>query len=182
MPDLMHLSPGEIATGVVLFGGAITVIAGWWKVIRPRWRKVASTVVAIRDAILGRDEIHDSITGAKIADALPGMGVRTAHLEQQMTHQVEQMGHQVAQMRELTQVVKTLAETQSRQQDHGARLDAHDAQFAVVNERLTKVELGAAERVVARVESTAAFRAIEEAIKAQPDHEGDVVDEDPAED
>lgn len=170
--NLEHLSPGQIGAAIVLLGAVISVMAGWVKWARPRWRRLTGTAIAIRDAILGRDEVHDSITGAKLAEALPGMGVRTALLEQQVSQQV-------VHLTELTKVVKTLADTQKRQQDHGARLDAHDSRFSVVEDRLTKVELAAAERIVGKVESIAAYRAIEEVAKTMPDIEGQVVEDSP---
>ena len=117
------------------------VLVGWFRLVRPRILRGRSEVTAIHDSILGRDAIVDSITGREIEPALPGVGVRLAATE-------EHLGV-------LAQAVATIAESHVRLEDH--------------EQRLTRLEEASVERIVSRAESAAGWRAMEEAIKAEPD-------------
>lgn len=128
----------------VILGGLVTVVAalvGWWRVVRPRIRRTRGEIVAIRDSILGREAIIDTITGVERAPALPGIGVRMAANEENLSR--------------LTDAVAKIAESHVRLENHEQRIKA--------------LEDASVERVVARAESAQAWRAIDTAIKATPD-------------
>lgn len=134
------------ATGSALSVCALlAVVASWMKWIRPHIRKTREDGVAIRDAILGRDPIIDSITKKEIAPALPGIGQRMATVEQALV---------------------TFAQNQHDLEELRSRVDGHDA-------RIEALETGTVERVVTKVESAAAWRAMEAAVLATPDEEGE---------
>lgn len=135
----------------------LTALFSWLKWLRPRYRKAQHDGVAIRDAILGRDAVVDSITGKELAPALPGIGQRMAHQEQQMTT--------------MTNAVAQLAETHAQLIEVNRSLVDHES-------RLQKLEAAAVERVVTRAESAAAWRAMEAAHKAQPEVDADVIEPD----
>jgi hypothetical protein len=118
----------------------LTAVFAFFRWVRPKLKQAASDIQAGRDALIGRDAIHDTITGKELVPALPGIGVRMATTEQQMGV--------------LTDAVAKLA-------DSTLRLDDHD-------NRLRRLEEGVVERVVTRAESTAAWRAVE-AIATHPD-------------
>lgn len=140
-------------TGLALsLCGLLVIVAGWVRWARPRLRKTREDGVAIRDAILGRDPVIDSITKKEIAPALPGIGQRMAHQESQMS--------------EMTRAVTQLAETHAQMAE--VRAEVHD-----LSGRVGKLEEAAVERVVTRAESAAAWRAMEAAALAKPDEEAD---------
>lgn len=111
----------------------LTAAFAFFKWVRPRLQRVVSDVRAGRDALVGRDAVHDSITGRVISPELPGIGVRMATTETQMTL--------------LTDAVAKIADSHVLLEDHGRRIKA--------------LEAGSVERVAARVESTSAWRAVE---------------------
>ena len=156
MPDLSPL-----AAAIVTAGAVLAVLGGWWRWLGPMWRDLRRDFRASRDALIGRDALVDSITGREIAPALPGMGVRMDLQETITKHQSEQMAV-------LTDAVARLA-------DQSAAIDDHE-------HRIKMLEEAHAERLLNKVEQAAAFRAMEQAIKATPDLESTAVDEDPAED
>lgn len=125
----------------------VSAVIGWLRWVRPKIHRGKREVTAVRDAILGRDPIVDSITGEEIEPALPGMGVRMAHQEQQSRDQQ-------LQMQILTDAVSKLAESHTR-------LDA-------IENRVKVLEDSAIERVVARAEAAHAWRAMAAAAEAQP--------------
>lgn len=136
----MNLAEVSATTGLALsLCALLAVLGGWLRWIRPRWRNGRREITAVRDAILGREAQFDSITGKEISPALPGMGVRMAHQEQQMEL--------------ITSAVARLAETHERLENHESRIK--------------KLEDAAVERVVARAESAAAWRAMEAAHLAE---------------
>lgn len=57
------------------------LIPVWLKWIRPKWRAFIHDVAAGRDALVGRDAIHDPLSGTQIAPALPGVGKRMETIE-----------------------------------------------------------------------------------------------------
>jgi len=144
------MNASEIASSIVLLGAVVGALALLWtKVGRRSWRAYRSArtkVTAVSDAILGRDAVVDTITGREIAPALPGMGVRMAHQEQQMEA--------------ITAAVTRLASQQEALTDHERRIKA--------------LEEASVERVVTKAESAAAFRAIEAvAQQNHVDHESE---------
>jgi hypothetical protein len=128
------------AGAVVVLGSALGIIFGWLRWVRPRMRTAAREIAAVRDSILGREAVTDSITGAELSPALPGMGVRVAETERHLGV--------------LAQAVATIAESHVRLEDHEARL--------------VRLEEAAVERVVARAESTAAWAAMQAASESKP--------------
>jgi len=133
---------GLIVSLIVICGAVL----GWVRWVRPRIRRGSKEIVAVRDAILGRDPITDSVTGKEIAPALPGMGVRMATTEENL---------------------RVLAEAVAKIADSHLRLDDHEV-------RLKNLEDARVERVVARAESAQAWRTIEKAIQAEPDETPDL--------
>ncbi|GAB3776807.1 putative coiled-coil protein SlyX [Nocardioides ginsengisegetis] len=133
---------------LILLGGALAVLAGWLRWVRPKIRNTRRDTVAIRDAILGRDAIVDTITQQELAPALPGIGQR--------------MAHQEAQMQTMTEAVTQLAQTHQQMAEVRAEVKS-------LAGRVEKLEAGTVERIVTRAESAAAFRAIEAAHNSHPD-------------
>ena len=123
----------EAAAKIFLtFVAVAVVIIGWFKWLRPRLKKVNAESVAIRDAILGRDAILDSITGEERVPALPGIGMRMATVEEALV---------------------ALADVHVKMLDH--------------EERIRSLETGSLERIAARADSVAAFKAIEAIAKEE---------------
>ena len=142
---------GDWLTFTLALCGLLTVLVGWLKWVRPRYRRGRTQFVAARDSIIGRPAVYDSITGAEREPALPGVGVRLANTE-------EHLGT-------LAQAVATLAESHALLEDHTLRISNHE-------DRIKDLEEARVERIVGKVESAAAFRAMEAATKAQPDDDG----------
>jgi hypothetical protein len=129
--------------------GIATAVGVFLRWVRPKLKQGASDIRAGRDALVGRDAVYDSITGAELVPALPGIGVRMATTEQQMGV--------------LTDAVAKLA-------DNDGRLNTLEQWRAEVEQWRQAVDAGVVERVVTRAESTAAWRAVE-AIATQPEHD-----------
>lgn len=150
--DVDHLTLAQGCGAIITIGAVLAVVGGWLKVIRPRWKKFSKKAVAALDSIVGRDEVRDSITDELKIPALPGIGVRMAAVEHS---------------NEITAIaIQKLVDQQEHLIKMGKRVDEHE-------DRITKLETNQVERVVARAETTAAYRAIETAIKATPDIESD---------
>lgn len=146
---------------VLLVGAAGALVAGWIKKVKPRLREREQDRIAQRDVLLGRPPIYDTIIPTKeIAPALPGIGQRMAEQESLSSRQAEQLA-------EMTRALTTLAESHKHQLVQDARLDAHEREIGDHGDRLSKLENAAVERVVARAESAAAWRAMEAAHLAE---------------
>jgi hypothetical protein len=156
VPDL-----NPIAAAIITLGAVCGVIAAFLKWVRPKWRNARAKWIRMVDSIAGRDAIIDSITGEEKVPALPGIGVRMAA--------VERHGEMLA------VAVQKLVDQQVHQEKMERRVDE-------IEGRVEKLELGTAERVVTKVESIAAYRAMEQALNSDPPLNGEVVDEDPVED
>ena len=144
------MTPAEaipLAVGLIAIIGAVL---GWLKWLRPKIRRGKAEVVAVRDAILGRDAISDSITGREIEPPLPGVGVRVAHVE-------ESQRETSRQIESIAVAITKLASQQEAIEDHEARIE--------------QLEKAAVERIVTKQESAQAWRAMEAAANAQPDDE-----------
>ena len=158
MPDLTTINAvtGALIALLTLMG----ILVGYLRWIRPRWRKFRGDVTGVRDALLGRDPVVDSITGREVQPALPGMGVRMDLQERQM---------------EMMQVAVTKLVDQQKAIVH------LEDRVTGVESRVKALEDAAVERVVTRAESVAAWRAMEAAASSGQDRPGDdVVDEPPA--
>ncbi len=138
MPDLTSLNEFTATAGSAL--ALLGVVVTWVKVLRPRWRKAHQEVVAVKTALIGRDEIRDPVTNELLSPAQEGIGVRQARTESQMEI--------------LTDAVAKIADSHLRLENHEGRLKA--------------LEDAAVERVVSKVESAQMFQAMESAIKATP--------------
>jgi hypothetical protein len=144
----MNLTTAQSVLALIL---AVAAVVGLVLSVRrwasPRWRNVKGDGVAMRDAVIGRPAVVDTITGKELAPALPGIGVRMAHQEQQM---------------ELLAVTVTkLVDQQTHQRALEQRVNLHD-------DRIRALEEAAVERVVGKAESAQAWSAMEAAIKATP--------------
>jgi hypothetical protein len=140
-----------VAGGLVVLLGALF---GWLRWIRPRARRAASRVGAALDTIAGREAIVDNITGRELAPALPSIGERMDTMERTVSLLAQQQAHQAVQDREIA----TLA----------GRVDA-------VENDVQQLKDGTIERVAARAESVAAWRAVE-AVAKQPADEAPELD------
>jgi hypothetical protein len=128
-------------TGVIVgVGAALGVVLACLRWVRPRFRRTVQEATAMRDSILGRDAVVDSITGAELAPALPGVGVRLAETEKHLGV--------------LAEAVATIAESHVRLEDHEGRIVA--------------LERAAVERIVNRVDSAAAWGAMQAASESTP--------------
>lgn len=155
--DTAHLSPGQILGGIVLLGGAVTVLAGWWKFARPRWKELQRKVSAVFDSVAGRDPIIDPSNGREISPALPGIGVRMSDMEDWRAQQAELM-------QSLTEAVTRLADQAPA--------------IADLERRVTNLESATTERIVNKVEAVKALEVIEAALQATPDIEGEAFEAD----
>lgn len=152
----MNLTSLNDTTDTLLaIGGVVTVFAGWWRWVRPRWKRFWRKLVAALDSIVGRDAIVDSITGEEKVPALPGIGVRMAHQERLTAENTKSMI-------ELTETVATLAKVVEHQSRLDVLVEDHE-------KRLTALEAARVEQMIARKESTAAYEAIAAAHKGAAD-------------
>lgn len=129
--SIAELFPWLVGAAALI--GALAVI---WKAIRrartASWGAIGDAV-KIRDSIIGRPAMVDSITGEEKSPALPGIGQRMDTVER---------------------AVATLA-------DQHRVLDDHE-------DRLKRLEVASAERIVNRSDSAQAWRAMTAAIEATP--------------
>lgn len=143
------LEPSQAIIPTLVGGLAVlSAVVGWLRWIRPRFHHASSQVVAVRDSILGRDPIVDSITGRIIEPALPGVGVRLEKLEDASLTALEAIGK--------------LADSHIRLNDHSIRIKD-------IEDRTSSLERGTVERIVTRSESAAAWRAVEAVANSHPD-------------
>ena len=140
------MTPEQIGLTATVIG-IITALASWWRWGRPKVQQAKREATAMRDAILGRERVVDSITGRELAEPLPGIGVRMAHQEDQM--------------RMLTDAVSKIADSHRRLEHVEQRVDRHD-------EELADLRAAQMERIVARAESAQAWSAVEAVAKSTP--------------
>lgn len=133
---------------------ALAVIAGvflgFLRWVRPKLQRVGSEARAGLDALVGREEIRDSITGKVLVPALPGIGVRMDTNEHEL--------------REQRAALTTLAEAVGKIADNQGQLTDHERRLKVLEEAHV-------ERVVTKVESAQAWRAMEAVARSTPDDE-----------
>lgn len=125
----------------------LTVVIGWMRWMRPRYRETKQDARAIRDVIVGRPPTFDSVTRQEIQPALPGLGLRLAHQEVQLA--------------EVATAVARVAETTQQLVEVNKTLGDHDG-------RIKKLEEAAVERIYSRADSTAAWKAIDAALNSTP--------------
>lgn len=147
---------GDWSAWLVVVGGAVAVLLGFFRWVWPRWKAFRNKVGGIFDVILGSEAIVSRVTGKELVPAQEGIGVRQARSEQQMEL--------------LTVTVTKLVDQQDYLQALSRVVDGH-------HDRLTALEEAAVERVVTKAESTAGWRAMEAAIKATPDIDAEAADE-----
>lgn len=140
-----HLNNSATLIIVICAASAALGGAGKWLIGTKRkpgvLRRGHRDVRALRDTILGRDPVLDTITGHELSPAVPGLGARMADQDERLDR--------------LTTVVETLA-------DVHVRVDSLET-------RVTAIEAGAhLERIVGKVESAQAWRTMEAAITAEP--------------
>jgi hypothetical protein len=142
---------------VGVLGGLVVLLCtlfGWLRWIRPRARRAASRVGAALDTIAGREAIVDNITGRELAPALPSIGERMDTMERTVSLLAQQQAHQVVQDNEIAEIKVALG-------NHG--------------DRIQQLEDGTIERIAAKAESVAAWRAVE-AVAKQPADEAPELD------
>lgn len=155
--DFLNSAAGLTLTILTLVGIAAGAYA---KKIKPARERKEADRIAQRDAILGRPAIPDTTRpGHILYPASPG-------LPERMSTQEEFAVEQRARLDEMSRALVALAESHKHQAAQDKILDDHEG-------RLIKLEEAAVERVVAKAESAAAWRAMEAATKAQPDQEAD---------
>lgn len=139
-----HAMTFEALAAIVLVAGAIVTWVRW---LRPKIRNGVGQVVGVRDSILGRDAIVDTITGRQLAPALPGVGVRLADQERLLSETSSHLGT-------LSTAVAAIAESHKRLENH--------------EERIIRLEGAVVERIVGHADSAAAWGAVEATTKAEP--------------
>jgi cell division protein FtsB len=127
----------SVLLGMVALLGAA---AGWLRWVRPRLSVLRAKFVQATDSLIGREEQRDSITGRVIAPALPGIGVRMENVERSI------------------ESIATLLKSQHTQDQ---RLDALEHRNDAIEHRVQQLEDGTIERIAAKAESVAAWRAVE---------------------
>jgi hypothetical protein len=128
-----------LTLGIIALGG---VLSRWYfKKLRPALHERERDRIAQRDVLVGRPAVPDSIVPGKfIAPALPGIGQRMDTIEA---------------------AVAELARSNQRHEAHEAHLARHDREIA-------DLAASAMERIVGKVESVAAWQAVE-AVAKNPD-------------
>jgi hypothetical protein len=129
--DLAHVS--EWLKAVILLGAFSSVVFAFFKWVRPTLGGVKDDAVAIRDTLVGRPAVLDSITGAEISPAVPSIGQRQANQE--------------AQMALMAGAISELA-------INARRVDS-------LEKRVTRIEEGHLERIVTKAEAIAMWNAME---------------------
>lgn len=154
------------AKALIVAGAALAVLGSWWRWGRPKAKKAWETVVKAFATLVGTDEVRSKVTGLVIAEAQPGVGVQIANL--------------TAAHIELAGVVKELVQQQTAHLALEDRVDAIEERTTkahnLLEGRVTKLEQGAAERILSAGERIQLFRVMEEAVKATPDVEAEAVD------
>lgn len=146
MPDLTSINA---FTGTTLTVAALlSLVVGWIRWVRPRYRNGKRTFTAVVDTLVGREAIVDPITQRELAPAIKGVGARMEATEQEQKEQSRQLAV-------MAQAVAKIAESH-------VQLDQHE-------QRIRALEEAAVERVASRAESIAAWRAMEAATLATPD-------------
>lgn len=173
---------------VTLTGAACMTLAAFYKWAwfgksdkggrkHPGWLKgIILDARAFKHVVLGREPIYDSIERDRVrVPALPGIGER-------MEAQEVQSATTSRQIAEMTTAVTTIANTHQQMievlkvaKEQGSRLESLEHDRDDHSRRLDALEAGTVERIVSRAESTAAWRAVEAAHNATPDH----IDADP---
>jgi hypothetical protein len=127
----------SVALGICALVGVVVAHFRW---VRPRYRSGKDMFVAGRDSLIGRPAIVDTITGKEISPALPGVGVRLANVE--------------AGQLETRDALRHIAAVMEGQQIQDRRIDRLESDVQSLKD-------AAVERVVAKAESAAAWRAVE---------------------
>lgn len=141
-----------ILAGSTAFIAALAGGLRWWtrkdENGQPRAfpRRLSNVVDRAVHTLIGRDAIMDPDSGKELKPAQPGIGERIGRVETTQ-HEIS------ATLGSLSSVVEELAQTNAKVVRIHERLDGHE-------ERIVKLEEGAAERIVSRAESAEAFRAI----------------------
>jgi hypothetical protein len=111
---------------IIVIGAAVTVLATFLRWIRPRLRNFFGDLRAIRDTLVGRPAMRDSITDRIIpGTALPGIGERMASQEQAVAA--------------MSESVKALVENNQRLDDHERRIERMEDALHI-DRRLDKIE------------------------------------------
>lgn len=131
------------------FGSGVVVIVAalaglWFKFLRPRLHRAGQFLGRIDETINGRAETRDHY-GKLLAPAVPALADRVG---------------------ELTDVVRELVSHREDLDSMKAAVDAHE-------NRITRLESAAVERVVTKAESAAAWRAVEAVAQRDPDETND---------
>lgn len=143
------MSPEQIILAGAVLGALVVIVttgrrlASWWSEKRSGWREL---IVAVRDTNLGRDAVHDSITGEETQPPVPSIGVRMARVEGAVvsTQELAEKSNELqAQGNELMQQVLDIIKGQQHQD---TRLDDHE-------QRIVTLEEASDERKITRAES-----------------------------
>lgn len=110
---------------IVLLGLAVATVAAFIKWLRPRIREVRTDARAIRDTLVGRPAVRDSITNRVVSPALPSIGDRMASQEEAV--------------QKVADAVQQLATTATRLDQHDRRLNRIEDALQI-DRRLDKIE------------------------------------------
>lgn len=140
-------SLGPVLQMIVLLGAAVTVIAAFMKWVRPKYRLFFSDLRAIRDTLVGRPAIVDSVTKRIVPHtALPSIGERMATQEESL--------------RLVADAVEKLATANSR-------LTSLELEVGRLSTRIERVEgCLTDERLLTKVEGIQMLRTIEQVASA----------------
>lgn len=133
----MHLQgPGTwndaLAIASYVVGFLVVVVPTWLKWGMPRFRRWRERLEAEHEALAGRPALVDKASGEEVAPPVPSLGKRLAKIDDTL--------------QDLTGVVRELATTTKRVDDH--------------EQRIVALEQSRVERVVSQAESAHMWRAI----------------------
>lgn len=111
----------DAATTIMLsLTAVVAAVAGWVRWARPRLSRAHRDLTGVRDVLLGREAVLDSITGEMISPPVEGIGQRMASTERQ----IEQ----------IARTMTTLARTTGHLDRVDKRLADHEARIAALEE------------------------------------------------
>lgn len=75
------MSPADAGTLAGALVAVFSLIAAWWRWVRPRWHSARRTATAVVETLVGREPIIDAATGRELVAPQPGLGMRMATIE-----------------------------------------------------------------------------------------------------
>lgn len=148
--DMWHGLEGWLQ-GIILLGLCVGTIYAFLKWLKPRLHEVRSDARAIRDTLVGRPAVRDSITNRVVSPALPSIGDRMASQEEAV--------------QKVADAVQQLATTATRLDQHDKRLNRLEDALQI-DRRLDKIE---SVQLLRTIETVAQAEATDPAEGDRPD-------------